>query len=318
MPEIRRVEFDVDFPPGHVAAYLVMGTEPILVDGGPAVAESEEHLRQGLAAHGIEPSDVAHLVFTHYHTDHVGQAGTLRDVADPTIHAPTTFRPRMGRDAEQVRRLATRPMRAAGLSDDHIEREVAQILSQHEGMQDDLPVDAVDHWFDAGTRTRIGGVDFDVLATPGHDGTHVSYRLGGATDTALLSGDMVIEPFRPWIVRSGWVDGFTEDVAAFRSTLDRLAATDADRVYPGHGPVHDALQETVERDRSSLSDRLETVMGAVPADGATAIDVAEAIASERISRFRLLPEVVAVLEDLRTSGRLAARTVDGATLYSPS
>jgi glyoxylase-like metal-dependent hydrolase (beta-lactamase superfamily II) len=317
MPEIRRVEFDFDFPPGHVAAYLVTGDEPILVDAGLAGAAGERDLREGLAAHGLEPEAVAHLVFTHYHTDHVGQAGTLREVAKPTVHAPRRFRPRMDRDVGDVRRLASETMRQAGMSDDRIETALDDVLPQHEAMQAELPVEAVDHWFEAGARTRIGGVELDVLPTPGHDKTHVSYRLETDDEVGLVSGDMAIEPFRTWIVRSGWVDGFTEDVAKFRSALDRLAATDADRVYPGHGPVHDALQQTVERDRDSLADRLQTCLGAIPGAGATAVEVAEAIGSDRVSLFRLLPEVVAALEALRTSDRLAARTIDGAVHYSP-
>ncbi len=317
MPAIRRIEFDFDFPPGHVAAYLITGDEPILVDAGLSGAAGEDDLRQGLAEHGLELADVAHLVFTHYHTDHVGQAGTLRSVADPTVHAPETFRPRMGRDVEAVRRLASETMRAAGLSDDRIETALADVLPQHEAMQAELPVDAVDHWFESGARTRIGGLALDVLPTPGHDKTHVSYRLEADDRVALVSGDMAIEPFRTWIVRSGWVDGFSADVAAFRSALDRLAAIDADRVYPGHGPVHEALQATVERDRASLDERLETCLAAVPEDGATAAAVAETLGSERVSFFRLVPEVVAALENLHTRGQVEVRDVDGAKRYAP-
>jgi glyoxylase-like metal-dependent hydrolase (beta-lactamase superfamily II) len=317
MPAIRRVEFDVDFPPGHVAAYLVTGDEPILVDAGTAGAAGERDLREGLAEYGFEPNDIAHLLFTHYHTDHVGQADAVRSVADPTIHAPSTFRPRMERDVDTVRRLASEWMREAGLSDDRTESELANIVSQLEALRAELPAAAVDHWVEPGRRTRIGGVELDVLYTPGHDETHVSYRLETDTEVALFSGDMAIEPFRAWIVRSGWAEGFADAVAAFRSALDRLAGTDADRIYPGHGPVHDALVATVDRDRESLNDRLDACLATVPEDGATAIDVAEAISSERVSVSRVLPEVVAALEQLRTADRLAANALDGVIRYSP-
>jgi glyoxylase-like metal-dependent hydrolase (beta-lactamase superfamily II) len=315
MPAIRRVEFDFDFPPGHVAAYLVDGPEPILVDAGLSGDGSERDLRAGLSAHGLDLADIDHLLFTHFHTDHVGQAGTLRDVADPTVHAPTTFRPRMGRAVSDVRRLASETMRDAGLSADRIETALSDVLPQHEAMQAALPVDAVDHWIEPGSTTEIGGVPMDVLATPGHDKTHVSYGLDADDHLGLISGDMAIEPFRTWIVRSGWVDGFADDVAAFRSALDRLAATDADRVYPGHGPVHDALAATVERDRSSLADRLETCLAALPAEGATAAEVAEATGSDRVDLFRLLPEVVAALEALESGDGVRSRTVDGARRF---
>lgn len=314
MPAIRRLEFDFDFPPGHVAAYLLEGDEPVLVDAGLSGAAGERDLREGLGAHGLDLADVEHVLLTHFHTDHVGQLGTLRRAADPTIHVPTTFRPRMDRDVGTVRERASETMRLAGLGADRIETALADVLPQHEAMQAELPAATVDHWIDPDSRTRVGGVGLDALHTPGHDTTHVSYRL--ETDpVALVSGDMAIEPFRTWIVRSGWVDGFEDDVAGFRAALDRLAATEADTVYPGHGPVHSALQRTLDRDRESLAERLDACYSAVHEEGTTALEVAETIGRDRASLYRLLPEAVAMLEDLRSRDVLVASEVDGARRY---
>jgi glyoxylase-like metal-dependent hydrolase (beta-lactamase superfamily II) len=71
--------------------YLVLGGDgPILVDAGfrdpaaftaasgvPARRTPEQELVPQLAAHGLEPGDVKHLLFTHLHHDHTGLAARL-------------------------------------------------------------------------------------------------------------------------------------------------------------------------------------------------------------------------------------------------
>jgi len=69
--DVRRLEFDVDFTPGHAAAYLVPGDEPVLFEHrvagarqGHSLVEFEEvrvqtNLRvgQGILAHSGRPYD---------------------------------------------------------------------------------------------------------------------------------------------------------------------------------------------------------------------------------------------------------------------
>ena len=58
-----------------VAAYLIKGPRPTLVDCG--YASSFENVLAGLAEVGVMPSDVRYLVPTHVHLDHAGAAGRL-------------------------------------------------------------------------------------------------------------------------------------------------------------------------------------------------------------------------------------------------
>ena len=48
---------------------------PALFDCGPASALP--HLKEGLAAHGLEVGDLRHLLLSHIHLDHAGAAGVL-------------------------------------------------------------------------------------------------------------------------------------------------------------------------------------------------------------------------------------------------
>lgn len=60
-----------------VAAYLVPGESPALVETGPATVART--VVDGLASLGLGAGDVAHLVVSHVHLDHAGGAGDLVD-----------------------------------------------------------------------------------------------------------------------------------------------------------------------------------------------------------------------------------------------
>src|SRR6266540_7354340 len=57
------------------SAYLVHAREPALVETGPTT--SAEAVTSGLAAIGLGPEDLAHIVVTHIHLDHAGGVGRL-------------------------------------------------------------------------------------------------------------------------------------------------------------------------------------------------------------------------------------------------
>ncbi|WP_127126967.1 MBL fold metallo-hydrolase [Georgenia sp. SYP-B2076] len=87
-------------------------------------------------------------------------------------------------------------------------------------------------WQD-GERLSVGGLDLDVLVTPGHTPDSVSFLL--PADRLLLTGDTLLGRGSTIIP---WPDG---DVGRYLESLDRLAGLvrggRARQVAPGHGPV---------------------------------------------------------------------------------
>jgi hypothetical protein len=65
-PDVRRLVLPAPYPVGPVNAYLVLGSEPALIDAGPASPEGVEALVAGLAAAGVEPGDVRRVVVIPY------------------------------------------------------------------------------------------------------------------------------------------------------------------------------------------------------------------------------------------------------------
>jgi glyoxylase-like metal-dependent hydrolase (beta-lactamase superfamily II) len=74
-PGIRGIDTVMCGREQATSAYLVEANEPALVETGPTT--SGPAVLEGLAALGIGPDDLAHIIVTHIHLDHAGGAGAL-------------------------------------------------------------------------------------------------------------------------------------------------------------------------------------------------------------------------------------------------
>jgi glyoxylase-like metal-dependent hydrolase (beta-lactamase superfamily II) len=310
---VRRLAFDVDWPPGHVACYLVECPEPVLVDA--AAPDHEAAFRAGLRECGYEPGDIEHVLVTHPHVDHIGQVPTVLSEGDPTVYAPAGVRERFARAPGKLESRVRANCTEAGLPAEQRERAVEMAVESLERNSELLDPAAVDVWIEPGDATAAGSLTDEAVHTPGHQADHLGYRTEIDGEAVLLSGDMCIEPFRPVVLHDGLDDGYREGFEAFYTGLDRLAL-DADRVYPGHGPVHDDLDGVLERDRRSLDDRLESVRDLVAEGRSTVPGVATALAGDRNVEY-LVPEAMSALAHLDANGETTSELVDGVRHYEP-
>lgn len=319
---LHRIEFEVDWPPGHVACYVLLGEELVLVDAGMPTEDDSDHdreatLRDGLAAAGLEPADVDHLLLTHPHVDHVGQVPTVLEAADPTVHVPAGVEERFARDVDALAERVRENSRSAGLTGDQLESAVdmaTESLRRDSGL---LPADRVDHWIADDETFTIGDHALHAVHAPGHQADHLCYELELDGENALLAGDMAMEPFRGVAIHDGLDDGVFDAFGAFYGALDRLSELDVDRVYPGHGVVHDEFQRVLDRDRGSLDRRLEGVTEALENGVRTVPGVAVSIAGERPVRY-ILPEAFSALAYLEQEGRATVTVEDGVRYYDPA
>ncbi|MET8630447.1 MBL fold metallo-hydrolase [Kitasatospora sp. NPDC004669] len=220
--------------------YLVdTGPALVLVDAGlPAHWDS---LLGALRALGRPITDIAAVLITHGHPDHVGLAERVRmeSGADVWVHesdAPILAEPRRLNQVWRPERslLGYAVRRPSGLRAPlHLARGGA------------LRTPAVRELrtFTDDTRLDVPGLPLAVH-TPGHTHGSTSYVFPDAslafTGDALVTNDAVAGHVGPCVI----CRAFTQDSRAALASLEKVAEYEIDTVLPGHGePWRDGLAE---------------------------------------------------------------------------
>lgn len=212
---------------------LVDGTDVTLIDAGyPGYADA---VRESLDRIGRSWNDVAGVLVTHAHVDHVGGLPTLLIARDVPVYAAGAELPNLlGRRHESagtgevlrhvfghgVLPWAVRIMRAGAT-------EAVEVPS---ATSFDLVHSATDGSLDLPGRPVP-------VPTPGHTSGHTAYLVPAAgavaTGDTLCTGHALSPADGPQLLEP-WFD---HDRAAVVAALDTLAGLDADVVLPGHGSL---------------------------------------------------------------------------------
>jgi glyoxylase-like metal-dependent hydrolase (beta-lactamase superfamily II) len=146
----------------EIGVYLIDTPEgPALFDCGPA--STLEHLRAGLAEHGLAVGDLRHLLLSHIHLDHAGATGGLvGENPDLTVWVSPLGMPHLI-DPEKLVTSA---------------RRLFPNLDQLWGPVMPVP--------ERNLRAAVGDVvGWEAFPTPGHASHHVAYERDGT----ILAGD---------------------------------------------------------------------------------------------------------------------------------
>ena len=167
---------------GIVACYLLETDDgPGLFDCGPTTCIAA--LKDGLAVHGLELTDIRHLLLSHIHLDHAGAAGVLvREHPALQVHVSAVGAPHL----VDPSKLDASARRLYGDAFDELWGELAPIPEANVHVVGD----------------RVVG--FECFPTPGHAWHHVSYLdadgtlyAGDAAGVRLEGGQFVMPPCPP-------------------------------------------------------------------------------------------------------------------------
>ncbi|CAL9428249.1 hypothetical protein SUDANB121_02013 [Nocardiopsis dassonvillei] len=175
--------------------YALTGPEgPVLIDTGWDHDDSWEALVKGLARIGHSVEDVRGAVLTHFHPDHTGLTGRLREASDAwlAMHpADIALTERLlARDDHTSRHEPAHQMRAAGFPED----DIAELLA---GPRYSTPPVVPDLPLAHGERVDLPGRDLRAVWTPGHTPGHLCLHL--ADGGRLFTGDHVLPRITPHI-----------------------------------------------------------------------------------------------------------------------
>lgn len=216
--------------PNTIAAFLVFGDEgPVLVETGPA--STLPALERGLAEHGVETTDIRHVLVTHIHLDHAGAAGWwAQRGAQIYVH------PRGAPHLIDPSKLLASATRIYGDLMDTLWGEVRPAPAERVTVVEDRDV------------IEVAGLRFIALETPGHARHHHVYRLGDVAFTGDAAGIRI--PGSTWLDLPAPPPEF--DLEAWKATLERLRAENLRTIYRTHfGASSDVAVEL---------DRFETLL----------------------------------------------------------
>ncbi len=201
---------------------------PALFDCGPTVCIGK--LKEGLAAHGLELTDVRHLLLSHIHLDHAGAAGTLvREHPGLQVHVSEIGAPHL----VDPSRLDASARRLYGDAFDELWGELAPVPEENvHVVGDDV-------------------VGLECFPTPGHASHHVSYLAGDGTLYAGDAAGVRIVPARHVLPVSPPPDFQYEQ---WLETLDEIERRSPDRLALIHfGVAEDVADHLASCARSSTA-----------------------------------------------------------------
>jgi glyoxylase-like metal-dependent hydrolase (beta-lactamase superfamily II) len=206
---------------GRVRAYLVLEPDLTLIDCG--FRGSRGPIARAIEAEGRSMSELARVICTHGHPDHAGSARALALEGVPILIHPADAAGLATSWREALRRPSRGRLFAA------MTPEPPDVVPIEDG--DVLPV--------------LGGLE--VVHTPGH--TPGSVCLYGARDRVLFVGDTLQ---RRWGRVSYASALYSDDAAAARHAVKRLAALDVETIVFSHYP---ALRHHAAEILASLASR---------------------------------------------------------------
>ena len=151
-----------------VFAYLIFGDQICLIDSG--VAGSETMILEYIKKAGRDPQDIARIIFTHSHADHIGGGQALKKQTGCKLAAHINAKPWIENVDQQY---AERPI-------GNFYDLVGGSVEIDSGLKDRDQVDLGD------------GKTLEIFHTPGHSKGSISLLFN--KDRAIFSGDAVPKP----------------------------------------------------------------------------------------------------------------------------
>ncbi|MBG0832210.1 MBL fold metallo-hydrolase [Planomonospora sp. ID67723] len=215
-------------PLGYTLVYLIESPAgPVLVDAGWNHPDAWLALRDGMGAAGVDVREVRGVVVTHFHPDHAGLAGQVREESGAWIamHEADAALVRLMHEFEDGahRDFQADMLKRAGADAVEVEEAAAHRprppavpdLTLRDGDLVDLP----------GRRLRV-------VWTPGHTPGHVCLHLADAD--RLFTGDHVLPGITPHVGVYPYDRADVDPLGDFLASLRKVAGLGGLEALPAH------------------------------------------------------------------------------------
>jgi glyoxylase-like metal-dependent hydrolase (beta-lactamase superfamily II) len=303
-----------DSPLGWTLVYALESPQGlVLIDAGWEHPDAWAALRDGLSTLGLDVTEVRGVVITHYHPDHAGLAGRVREASGAWLamhHADVAvvrlFHDLVRDGVSRTWELAS--ARRAGAGPGESPRPARRV---------DPPA-VPDRELTDGDLVDLPGRKLRVVWTPGHSPGHVCLHLEDGD--RIFTGDHVLPRITPHIGLYPYDLPDVDPLGDFLGSLERVAGIEAGEVLPAHQYRFHGLSERAEAIIEHHEERLTEITRLLSDRPASLWELAGAMAwrgswasMSPLARQMATGEAAAHLRTLERRG-VARRRDDGDTM----
>ncbi|MCX5853618.1 MAG: MBL fold metallo-hydrolase [Deltaproteobacteria bacterium] len=296
----------------HVFA-LVHDGGVALFDTGVNSPETFLKLESSLKQIGRTIHDIDQVYVSHFHTDHCGIAGRIKELSGAVIYMSPVDAARILSDQQgdlNVKLLRTF-YRLHGLTERSIESLVRLLKFFQKAT---IPFEA-DQYLEAHEYQTLGDKKFEILPAPGHTRGQVCFFF--RNEGILLSCDHVLPQITPNLSPDPYHPGF-RPLQSFIESLQEMENLPVSRVYPAHGDPFADLKGRVEEIIAHHRERRGLILDSVTAAPKTAYRVSQDIFGEALpefDQFLAVNETYSHLLELQEEGLVREEQTEHHLLY---
>lgn len=296
----------------HVFA-LIHNSKVALFDTGVNTPETLAKLEHSFASIGRDMRDIDRIYITHFHTDHCGIAGRLKEISGAVIAMSDTDRKRIrsdqekGLDINQLRIF----YREQGLTEKLID-SLVELLAYFRKAT--IPF-RVDTSLSDNEHHTVGDKEFQIIQVPGHTSGQVCFYF--PIEKILLSGDHILPQITPNLSPDPYNPQF-RPLKSFLDSLQRVKDLPVVKVYPSHGEPFTNLRARVDEIKEHHRERKNLVLASVKGGIKTAFHVSLDIFGSNLpefDQFLAVNEAYAHLIELREEGLIMQERKGTQVLY---
>lgn len=307
---VYQIKLPVPLPLQFVSVYLIENDDGwTIVDAGYEYPDTYEAWEHGASGIGVDLArDVARVVVTHFHPDHIGAARWLSELTGAPVYLLEEEIPNARRVWEGTRDPGSF---MENMVWNGMPREIAEKAASSNRYGLRLPDEF--RPLRAGEKLDLGGGSARVIHAPGH--AEYQLMLHDEERGILYAADHVLLKITPNV--GLWPESRPRPLARYLESLSAQRGLDASLVLPGHGPVFHDLAGRVDELLAHHGERLDAMLDTLADGPHTPYEVSRVVFRGGLTGHQkvfALTETLAHLEHLEGQGR-ARRSENGLVRY---
>jgi len=285
-----------------------------LFDTGLDLGDTLSRLEDSLRVIGRSLQNIDRIFITHYHADHCGLAGRIKEISGAVIHMSEVGRQIIENQKDEKQVIDT--MKSFYGEHGFTEKAVGGLVALRRYFNKATFPFQVDECLDFHREYAIGDTTFEAFPIPGHARDHVCFFF--RKEGILLSGDHIL----PEVVTNLNPDLSCPEFRSLQAFLDSLTSIEnlpITRVLPAHGAPFSNLKKRVEEIRGHHRERKGLIFDSVKKGPKTAFQVSKDVfgmALPGFDKFVAFNEAYAHLLELKHEGVAREFEKDGQIVYS--